>query len=381
MSMSQAYTPGLKRKALYIVRKTRRLPVFGEVLVNVGDKVSYNDIVAQTQIPGEPFLVNAAAQLGIENKEIETYMLKKVGEKVKKGEPFARYSAFFGLIKRVSVSPVDGYIENVSKISGKVLIRGDPIPVRINAYIPGTVVEVLPREGVVIETPATFIQGIFGVGGEKHGEIKVLAETPMDVLEAEDITDDCKGKVIIGGSRITGEALKKANELGVSGIVVGGIDDKDLIEFLGYEIGVAITGHEEINTTLIITEGFGKMDMSEKTFNLLKENEGKLACINGATQIRAGVMRPEVIIPLKNVPEDQLAKVRSGEEIFAGGLRPGTPIRIIRAPYFGALGKVVSLPVELRTLETESEVRVLEAELEDGRRVVVPRANVEIIEE
>jgi len=32
-------------------------------------------------------------------------------------------------------------------------------------------------------------------------------------------------------------------------------------------------------------------------------------------------------------------------------------------------------------IETESEVRVLEAELDDGRRVVIPRANVEIIEE
>jgi len=32
-------------------------------------------------------------------------------------------------------------------------------------------------------------------------------------------------------------------------------------------------------------------------------------------------------------------------------------------------------------VETESDVRVVEIELEDGRRVVVPRANVEIIEE
>ena len=59
----------------------------------------------------------------------------------------------------------------------------------------------------------------------------------------------------------------------------------------------------------------------------------------------------------------------------------GTLIRIIREPYFGAIGKVLSLPVELQKLEQESSVRVLEAELEDGRTVTVPRANVEIIEE
>ena len=65
---------------------------------------------------------------------------------------------------------------------------------------------------------------------------------------------------------------------------------------------------------------------------------------------------------------------------ISSGMRPGTPIRIIREPHFGALGKVVSLPVDLRTVETESDVRILEVELENGEKVTVPRANVEIIE-
>jgi hypothetical protein len=60
---------------------------------------------------------------------------------------------------------------------------------------------------------------------------------------------------------------------------------------------------------------------------------------------------------------------------------PGTPIRIIRKPYFGAIGEVHSLPVELQQLESESMVRVVNIELDGGRVVTVPRANVEIIEE
>jgi hypothetical protein len=60
---------------------------------------------------------------------------------------------------------------------------------------------------------------------------------------------------------------------------------------------------------------------------------------------------------------------------------PGTPIRILRQPYFGAIGVVHSLPVELQALESESKVRVLNVELDDGQIVTVPRANVEIIEE
>jgi hypothetical protein len=62
-------------------------------------------------------------------------------------------------------------------------------------------------------------------------------------------------------------------------------------------------------------------------------------------------------------------------------LEPGTRIRVIREPYFGRLGHVTALPPELQPIPTGASVRVLEADLDDGEHVVVPRANVEIIQE
>jgi hypothetical protein len=163
----------------------------------------------------------------------------------------------------------------------------------------------------------------------------------------------------------------------LKGIIVGGIECKDLRDFLGYEIGVAITGNEETPLTLIITEGYGRMRMSQRTFELLRDLDGKLACIDGTTHIRAGVIRPEIIIP-----RDDLGRADSQEaEYLNNGIGPGAIVRIIREPYFGQSAKVIGLPPELQVLETESRARVLEAELEDGTRVVVPRANVEMIEE
>ena len=125
---------------------------------------------------------------------------------------------------------------------------------------------------------------------------------------------------------------------------------------------------------MIITEGFGNMNMSLRTFELLKEFEGYNASVNGATQIRAGVLRPEIIVPHDMVEDDSA-------EALSQGMVPGTPIRIIRQPYFGDIGKVHSLPVELQRLESESKVRVVNIELDNGEVVTVPRANVEIIEE
>lgn len=369
-----AYTPGLKVKRAMTVRKTRRLPIPGEVLVEVDDNVDHDTIVARTQISGDPEIVKAAMLIGLEPEDLPRYMTKKVGDKVAKDEVMTAYNSLFGLIKRRVTSPTDGTIESISSITGQVIVRGFPVPVDVDSYIPGKVVEILPREGAIIETNAAFIQGIFGIGGEVHGEIKIAVGSSDDELTEDRIGPGDKRKVLVGGSLVTLGALKKGAEVGVSCIVVGGVRHNDLTKFMGEAIGVAITGQEEVGLTLIVTEGFGKMRMSQRTFDLLNRYGGYMACVNGATQIRAGVLRPEIIIPHEEAHE------AAGEEL-GGGMTPGTPVRIIRQPYFGAIGRVVSLPVELVKAESESYVRILEVELENGMVATVPRANVEIIEE
>jgi hypothetical protein len=369
-----AYTPGLKVKRSMTVSKERRLPLLGDILVEEGASVSYDTIVAKTEVPGDPELVKASAILGVDHDEIGDFLFKKEGDLLQKGEVFGRYKAWFGLINREVTSPMDGEIESVSKLTGQVIIRPEPVPVEVNAYIPGKVVGIMPREGVVIAAQAAFIQGILGLGGEAHGEVRIVVDSPEDELTAERISEEDKGRILIGGSLITLEGFKRAVEIGVAGLVAGGMNYTDVTEIMGEAIGVAITGHEEIGTTLIITEGFGKMNMSIRTFNLLKSFEGYVAAINGATQIRAGVLRPEIIIPHEE--KEELEK----EELSAG-MVSGTSVRIIREPNFGAIGKVASLPVELQRVESGSKVRVLVVRLDDGTEVTIPRANVEIIEE
>ncbi|MGB9823689.1 MAG: hypothetical protein ACPLN0_02940 [Candidatus Hydrothermia bacterium] len=376
--MAHAYTPGLKVTRKTILRKERRLPLPGEVVVKVGERVKAEDVVARTELPGNVQPINVAGLLSIPPQEIESVMLKKVNDFVKKGEPIAESKSFFGLFKNSVTSPVDGIIESISNITGQVILREPPIPITVNAYIDGEVKEVIPNEGVVVETVASFVQGIFGIGGETIGEILVAVSSPDEELTEDKIKEEMKGKIVIGGSFVTAAALRKAVSFGVKGIVVGAIDDKNLKEFLGYDIGVAITGNEQKGITLMITEGFGKLAMARRTFELFKELNGKKASMNGATQIRAGVIRPEVIVALEGEKPEDIGKE---EETLKEGLVIGTMVRVIREPYFGRIGKVTALPPELRVIETEAKVRVLEIEFDDGTRAIVPRANVEIIEE
>lgn len=372
--MGSAYTPGLTVSADTVVQRVRRLPIKGEVLVKEGDTVGPATVVARAMLPGLLQTIRLAEKLGIEAKDVPEMSMVKVGDTLEKGQLVAKTKGLFGkFFSQEVVSEYTGTVETISEITGNILVREPSIPVDLTAYVAGKVATVLPEEGAVVETRGAMVQGIFGIGGERRGTIRVAVASGADILDEGNIQDSDKGKILIGGRGVTAAALRKANSLEVAGLVVGAVRDADLIELLGYEIGVAITGQENVATTLVCTEGFGELRMAERTFQLLKSIEGQEASMNGATQIRAGVIRPEVIAPIAH-PAGDVPPAHAGQV-----LTEGTPVRVIREPYFGRLGTVTGLPAQLQVVESGTEVRVLVARLDDGQEVTVPRANVEII--
>jgi len=377
--MAHAYTPGLKVAEKTLIVKERRLPLKGKVLVKEGDRVRAGDVVARTELPGNVVPLNMAGLLAVPPEEVRRFMLKNEGDSVKQGEVIAQTPGLFGfLFKRSVTSPTTGTVESISDVTGQVMLREPPIPVEVIAYVDGTVTRVIPDEGVVVTTVGSMIQGIFGIGGEVLGTLSVTATAPDEPLTPDRIPADATGKILIGGSHVTAEALRKAREAGARGVVVGGIDSRELRDFLGYEIGVAITGNENVGLTLVVTEGFGQIPMARRTFELFQKLNGKPASMNGATQIRAGVIRPEVIVSYPD--EDPVQVVEVERKHLSGVLERGRRVRVIRAPYFGKIGTVLELPPEPVEIETEARVRVVVLELE-GKPVVIPRANVELIEE
>ena len=376
--MGHAYTPGLRVTERTIIRKKRILPIQGNIQVKVGQKVTNDTIIARTELPGKVHTINVVNLLSIAPEDISHYMLKKPGDRIAKDEIIAESKPLIKWFKTAIKSPIKGTVESVSAITGQVLLREEPQPLELKAYIDGEVVEIMDKEGAYVESYCSFIQGIFGIGGETNGIIEVVVKDADQELTPELILPVHRHKIIVGGSYVSSAAIKKAIETGVKGIVVGGFDDKDLKALLGYDLGVAITGTEKIGLTLVLTEGFGRINMARKTFELLVAKQGKKASISGATQIRAGVIRPEIIIPDPSL-KDKEKVVDQGWE--RGAMKEGDVIRIIREPYFGKLAKVKALPNELVKIETESPARVLQAEFPDGKVVTIPRANVELLEE
>lgn len=373
--MAHSYTPGLTVSERTVVHRRRLLPLPGKVMVRTGDLVQSDQAVARAELPGKVYPVNLANQLSIAPDEIKDYLVKKEGDLVQKDEILAENQPLIKWFKTEIRSPVTGTIESLSTVTGQVLMREPPRLLDLLAYVDGTVVETIPQQGAVIQADCSLVQGIFGIGGETWGEIVLAVASPDEPLTPTHLTPAMKGKIVVGGAFLSAETMIKAKESGVAGLVVGGIHDKDLRALLGYDLGVAITGTEQVGFTLILTEGFGAIPMATKTFKLLSAHAGQKASISGATQIRAGVIRPEIIVPHAASTASIAATPVQRE-----GIRLGDPVRIIRDPSFGRIGEVSALPHDLQKIPTESQVRVLEVKFTDGSRAVVPRTNIEVIE-
>ncbi|MBX7138368.1 MAG: hypothetical protein K1X83_10315 [Oligoflexia bacterium] len=369
--MKRAFTPGLLVKNGVTIRRRRELPVKGKILVKSGDRVRAADTVATADLAGELYILKIAEKLSLLPEEIMGGLKVSLGQSVEKGQLICEHAGLFGWFKSRYFSPDAGVIEMISERTGHLGLRLPSLPLSLSAYISGEVAEVVPEQAVIIQSSAAFVQGIFGVGGERVGVLKPMA-SPATAVRASHVPTDCHGAVLFGGMCPDAEALSTAAARGAAAMVVGSVDDHALANYLGFDIGIAMTGDEDVSMTLIITEGFGALPMADASFKLLEQHSGKEAAVNGATQVRAGAVRPEIIVPLeqsgaKAVPEEP------------NGLMVGSKIRIVRYPYFGEFAEVLELPQELRTIESGVQTRVLVARLANKALVTVPRANIELV--
>lgn len=317
--------------------------------------------------PNEPCRqVEVAKELGITPAMVARYLQVRVGDHVKVGQVLAQEPE-----GGICYAPITGEI--VSILNGMVEIKRPFKPTRINAHIAGTVTEVIPRFGAEISTQGLQMHGLFGLGGEAVGALKVMASRPNDVLDVAELDQSVNGKILVAGSLVTEAAIRRARELGAVGIISGGMRNLDLVRLLGRELDLGITGLERAGITLIVMEGMGRVPFREDSLALLKAVDGQLCSINGMTQIRAGVIRPEIIIS-----EQQVMGKAPVKQAPAHVTRIGSSVRVIREPYFGEVGKVEEIPPRPFTFDSGVTTDIYLVRLQ-GELVPVARANVEML--
>lgn len=375
-----------------LVRRERRLPVPGEVLVRAGQRVEPSDMVAQSTIAAEPISVNIAADIDLSPASATKRLRVTQGQTVERGAVLAQKG---GIGSRVSRAPVTGTFTGYDSGTGLGLITTPSEIVSVRAHLKGIVTDLIPYYGAVIETPAMLIRGIMGVGGEQHGVLKVVVAGNDEPVTPEVIDARVTYGVALGGSEVTADALRKMIGLGARGLITGGIRAGELASFLGYmgtaswSLGAATNSSNgwdfpptppdapspvPPDFVLIITEGFGPVPMSPRTFEMIAAYDGQEIAVDGTTRLRGGLSRPEIVIPLARTTAVKWLE-ESGPK-----LEVGKSVRLLAPAYLGQIAQVISLPVGPRASQSGIVTTVAEVQMPAGQRLRVPVVNLEVLE-
>ncbi|MFN8384742.1 MAG: hypothetical protein U0V02_22600 [Anaerolineales bacterium] len=337
-----------------IVRE-RLLPISGNVLVRPSQKVTPNDVIAETRWAREHVLLDVARLLRVSPNAADRLVKCKVDDRI---AATAEIAIGKGLFPRTVRAPRDGRVVAVG--GGQVLMEVGEAKMELRAGIPGTVIEVITNRGAVIQTAGALIQGVWGNGRIDSGLLVNLMTSPDSILSANALDISLRGSVILGGMVKDTDALDAAAELPVRGLIISSIFPSLLQKA------------REMRYPIMVTDGFGALPMNSAAYKLLSTNAKRDVTVNAEVFDRYSGARPETIIPL---PISTDPSAPREVETFAAGLQ----VRMRRPPFMGMIGSIMAIKPGLSVLPSGLRAPAAEVKLENNETVVAPLVNLEVV--
>lgn len=333
------------------IRRARLLPTKGRVVVQVGQIVGASDVVAEARLQNQHTLVDVQRALSLASAaETRKLIDRKLGERIQEGDVIAETGKIF---RRVVRAPVNGVIVMIS--NGQVLIEADHPPLRIKAGLEGEVIEVIPEQGVLVETNGALLQGVWGNGKINQGLLVNLAN---EELTPAKLDVSMRGSVVLSGWCSRPETLDVAAQLPLRGLILGSIMP-DLIP-----------AAEKAEFPILVLEGFGQMAINNIAYKLLTTNVQRSIALNATPWDAFSGARPEAVITLP-APAESSPEV----DVFTAG----QTIRVLTPPYCGKTGILSEILPGLTTLDNGLRTRAAAVRLENSQEVTIPLVNLDIL--
>ncbi len=345
----------LSRQEAAEIRRIRRLPFPGKVLVEPGQSVHPEDLIAVAELPDELFSLDIARGLGIDPSEVFNCLVRDLDEELAKDDVIAERD---GALPRVVRVPRSGRL--LACRDGVAFISAGKRSITLRADMIGEVSSILPERGAVITTQGGLIQGVWGNGRVGAGILRVQPSALEDAMTPDDLEKFDEGQVIAAGFCSEEPALTEIAEKKPTGLILGSVCSDLTAQLMALPFPV------------IVLQGFGKNAADHQTFTMLRERNGDVVCINACRPDIIAGERPEVIIP--NVTGEAMAPLP-----FRKKLSIGQRVQVLSGTAEGGLFTVVELPEKPVVLESglTCEVAVLHSDSEE--KTTVPRSNLMIL--
>lgn len=337
------------------IRRVRLLPKGGEVVVRVGQNVTPHQAIARTPLETDFHIIPVSEELGIDPEEINEYLQVTKGESLEVGQIVAEKKKFLG--KQQVISPVDGVFYEMN--NGRIIIQQRTDWLELRAMVGGNIVNYIADRGAIIETKGCLIQGIWGSGKESLGKLKIATHNSETALASSKLKDVQEGQILVAGRLDREDAIEKAVEANINGIIAGTITTN------------LYQNSHQYPFPIVITDGIGSFGMASSIFNLLQSLEGK-ECSVFAKYDTANNERPEIIIPQEaETPGTTATPLYKPLDV-------GNNVRILREPYNGLVGEVVKLYKHSKTTSINIKTPGADVKLPDGTVVFVPSNNLDV---
>lgn len=327
------------------------LPAGAEPTVRVGDAVDHGAVLARSLEAGSALRVPIARPLRRRRRDAADLVLVQPGATVRVDQALARAPG------REVRSPSDAIFLAYVPADGTAHLLPLEPDEPIRSEVRGVVMEVGARS-VTIAVQAAVVTGVGGTGPAVHGPLSLLVDDPAAVLEPGAIAADAAGRILVGGSWASAEAITRARAVGVAAIVVGGLHARALADFRALQHRRSLLGTAAPPFAVLALDGFGRAGSDPDRFAWLQAHADQPATVLGD--------RRRLIVYDASPAPTRVARPVVGDRVL-----------IVAGPGRGQSGLLGELPAQPIAVGSGVSALTGLVRLDAGRTVAVPLANLE----
>lgn len=332
-----------------------RLPVGATPMVEVGHAVEPAEVLATRRAPRDGVSLPVALPLRRSASDGAACLVVQVGDLLDAGAVIAQDERG----RQVRVTQASMFL-GYDHLDGSAMIAPLSGSEPVLGHVRGEVVSVEP-DAIELRVAGALVTGVGGSGNAVHGELRVAVHEPGDELRASAIDVGATSRIIVGGSRASAETLTRARAMGVAGIVLGGVLDKELRDFEATQLRRREVGGVRGDFAVILLEGYGKVGFDPGLFAWFRAHEGRMASLFGEAA--------RLYVYDADPPPARRVLPRHGDRVLAH-----------RRPHAGQAGELVRVLDRLHAFASGVVGRAAIVRFENGQTTIVPLANLEATE-
>lgn len=293
----------------------RRMPAKGKISVKVGETVNSYDQIGEANYSLESEKVTYTGEVAV-----------KEGDRVYPSDLLACEKKY--VVKKTEYrTNISGRVAKIDEKSSFIEIKSLPKKFDLISGVTGEVVDVSNNISVLIKSPASVARAVDGCGSEVGGEIIVLKES--ELIDDALISEKVAGKIIFANT-ITDSAIKKARTFGCTGFVIASCEYSQFKKWSSEDV------------SLLVTEGFGKLQFNTYLVQLLDQLTSKFALLRTHDK--------DLVLPVDKENGKFYFPANKKEE-FEAEASAGDRVYILSRSLFGTVAKIVQVNEKEGTLK------------------------------